>query len=273
LTFCMNRSLFEEDVTEDKIGYDSKVHVINREGHKLMERKETMNPAKLYSTEEKQIYIYSSLNFGADTYGYCVAAYDDRCLQDDKYRVFKEIVSVALESIKQKEELNRMNLKLQQLYMQDPMTGLYNRFGYINQADNYLQSHNNEIFLIYADVDNLKTINDNYGHEKGDQAIMGVAEAIKKVFGDECLCVRMGGDEFLIMDGSNREQTIIDKEQAVLDYARAYSERMGFPFTVCASMGHISSAENKESLDILVRRADQKMYEVKQERKRKIAEK
>lgn len=271
LSFCLNRSLFVRDVKENKIGYDSEMIVVTREEQKELSRSMALNPKNLYPSEKKRMYLFSSLNFGADTYGYCVAAYNDKCIQYDRYRVFKEIVSVALESIKQKEELNRANQKLQQLYVQDPMTGLYNRFGYMNLAENYLREHNNEIFLIYADVDNLKMINDSYGHEMGDQAIIAVSRAIENEFGEEGICVRMGGDEFLVMIAGNNEQVIIEKEKAVLAYAKEYGQRKDLPFTAYASMGHISSAGSEENLDTLVRHADRKMYEVKQANKRRNA--
>lgn len=270
LAFCLNRSLFEEDMTGDKTGYDSEIHVVTRDREIKMTKKETMNPADYCLEEKSKIYLFSSLNFGGDTYGYCVASYDDRCLLQDRYRTFKEIASVALESIKQKEELNRMNLKLQQLYVQDPMTGLYNRFGYMNQAEQYLQEHHGEIFLIYIDVDNLKTINDSFGHGMGDMAIQGVAEALKSVFGKDSVCVRMGGDEFLVMEGSKEEQAVLEKEEAVLAYLKEYSIKNDFPFILHASMGHISSSGNRESLEVLVKQADHKMYEIKQKRKKGI---
>lgn len=268
--FCLNSSLFEEDAEREKHGYEQKLHVCTRKFEKKMDRRSTLEPSELFEDKTPQIYIYSSVYFGGDTYGYGVAPYQNNFIQNDRFRSFKEMVTVALESIRQREELNRMNLKLQQLYVQDPLTGLYNRFGYMNQAERFIQSHNNEIFLIYIDVDNLKTINDSYGHAVGDLAIRSTAQAIKSVFGDEGICVRMGGDEFLVMDASRDEQEILKKEQAVLDYLKDYGERTGFPYTLHASMGHINSAGSGESLEMLVKQADNKMYEVKQKRKKGI---
>ena len=270
VAFCLNSSLFEEEMAGDKQGYDHLMHVCTRAFEAEMDRKRTLDPSELFAEESGQIYIYSSVYFGRDTYGYAVAPYQDNYMKNDRYRSFKEMVAIALESIRQREELSRMNVKLQQLYVQDPMTGLYNRFGYMNQAEKYLQSHENKIYLIYVDVDNLKTINDSYGHAVGDLAIRGVAQAIKNVFGNDGVCVRMGGDEFLVMDGSRDEAEVKAKEQAVLEYLEDYSKRISLPFVLRASMGYISSAGSNESLEMLVKQADNKMYEVKQKRKKGI---
>lgn len=268
LVLCLNSSLFQEEMAGEKRGYDNILHVITKQEEFNVEKSRTFEPARLFPEENHKIYMFSSLTFGSDTYGYSIAIYEDKLMKNDLYRAFKESATVALESIRQREELSRMNMKLQQLYVQDPMTGLYNRFGYMNQAERYLLSHNREIYLIYIDVDNLKSINDNYGHAMGDLAIRGVAQAIKMVFGDDCICVRMGGDEFLVMDASKEEQAIFAKEQAVLDYLEDYSKRISCPFILNASMGHINSAGSNESLEVLVKQADNMMYEVKQKRKK-----
>ena len=225
-------------------------------------------PTNPVITKEDKIYIFASLNFGKDTYGYIVAVYEDKLFRNDLYRTFKETVALALENVRQREELRRTNLKLQQLYVQDPLTGLYNRFGYMNQAEKYLQMHDREIYLIYIDVDHLKEINDSYGHAMGDLAIKGVAEAIKASFGNDSICVRMGGDEFLVMNDSRQEEVIIDREDAITHYLEEYSRENRLPFVLHASIGHISSVGSQESLEVLVKQADDKMYEVKQRQKK-----
>ena len=80
----------------------------------------------------------------------------------------------------------------------------------------------------------------------------------------------MGGDEFLVMDASKDEAEVKAKEQAVLEYLEDYSKRISLPFVLHASMGYISSAGSEESLEMLVKQADNKMYEVKQKRKKGI---
>lgn len=268
LVLCLNSSLFEEDITDEKADYDNTLYVLTKREKLKLEKKETLEPARFFENQGAKIYLYSSLTFGRDTYGYSIAVYENALLQDDIYRSFKESATVALESIRQREELRRMNEKLQQLYVQDPMTGLYNRFGYMNQAQQYLQEHGNAIYLVYVDVDNLKTINDHYGHAMGDWAICTVAEAIREIFGKDSVCVRMGGDEFLVLDGSTAEEILLEKERQVELWLKEYSRRSDAPFVLHASMGHVSSVGSTETLELLVKQADDRMYIEKQKRKK-----
>lgn len=178
-----------------------------------------------------------------------------------------ETVSLALVNIRQRENLSRLNLKLEQLYIQDQMTGLYNRFGYMNHAKSYMQKYDGDVYLLYMDMDNLKELNDQYGHTMGDKAIKGMAQAIKSVFSDDSVCVRMGGDEFFVMKYCKSEEEVIHRIEKMTKYMDDYSVRVKLPLPLKASVGYINTAHSRESLEVLVKKADAKMYEVKQKTK------
>ena len=269
MALCLNYSLFEEDMSGAKTEYDKEVLVVTKQKQIKMLKEQTFDSEYLTNIgiKKSSIYLYSSLHLDDDTYGYAVVAYNDELMKYDLHRTVMETASMALENIRQREDLNRMNRKLQQLYVQDPMTGLYNRFGYVYHAQRYLELHDGKIYLIYMDMDNLKKINDNYGHANGDRAISGIAQAIKTVFGEDNICVRMGGDEFLIMDSSRSEDEIIKKEEDFHNYLKDYSQKIYFPLELKVSMGHINSADSNESLEMLVKKADAKMYESKRRKK------
>lgn len=178
-----------------------------------------------------------------------------------------ETISLALVNIRQRENLSRLNLKLEQLYIQDQMTGLYNRFGYMNHAKSYMQKYDGDVYLLYMDMDNLKELNDQYGHSMGDKAIKGMAQAIKTVFSDDSVCVRMGGDEFLVMKYCKSEDEVIRRIEKMTKYMDDYSARVKLPLPLKASVGYINTAHSRESLEVLVKKADAKMYEVKQKTK------
>ena len=152
--------------------------------------------------------------------------------------------------------------------MRDQLTGLYNRFGYVQLAQQYFAEQCGRIYLVYVDVDNLKTINDNYGHAMGDKAIKGVADAIKEVYREENILVRMGGDEFLVIGKEAGDEVLSEKENAVGIFLKEYSEREKLPFVLTASMGHVHNLKNAISLETLVKNADARMYEIKQRRKK-----
>ena len=76
-------------------------------------------------------------------------------MKNSLHRTFMETIALALVNIRQRENLGRLNSKLEQLYIQDQMTGLYNRFGYMNLAKAYMQKYDGDVYLLYMDMDNL----------------------------------------------------------------------------------------------------------------------
>ena len=111
-----------------------------------------------------------------------------------------------------KEELlarikNHLNLKLAMdrikiIANTDELTTVYNRrYGYeiIVEQINYCQKNQDVFTLCYIDIDNLKTINDLYGHEKGDMLICSVVKALKSKLNKKHSICRMGGDEFIVI--------------------------------------------------------------------------
>lgn len=218
--------------------------------------------------KEERIFLLGSLHFNKNTFGYSETVYEDKLMKNHLHRTLMETVSLALENIRQKEEVRRINERLQELYVRDQLTGLYNRFGYVQLAQQYFAEQCGRVYLVYVDVDNLKTINDNYGHAMGDKAIKGVADAIKEVYREDNILVRMGGDEFLVIGKEAGEEVLSEKEKAVGSFLKKYSEREKLPFILTASMGHVHNLKNEISLEALVKSADARMYEIKQRRKK-----
>lgn len=270
MALCLNNSLFEEDLDGNKEGYDEMVYVASRDIHTKMKRSKTMDIASLNLRAEKEhrMFLFSALHLDGDTYGYAVAPYQDVYMKNHLHRTFLETISLALVNIRQRENLSRLNLKLEQLYVQDQMTGLYNRFGYMNRAQSYMQKYDGDVYLFYIDMDNLKVLNDRYGHTMGDKAIKGMAQAIKNVFADDSVCVRMGGDEFLVMKYCKSEEEVRGRVEKMVKYMDDYSIKTRLPLPLKASIGYINTAHSRESLEVLVKKADAMMYEAKQKRKR-----
>ncbi len=96
----------------------------------------------------------------------------------------------------------------------DELTGLYNRRGFLIHGSEYMKRAcrlKNDLLVFYADLDNLKQINDEFGHQEGDRALVRVAEVFKSTFRDSDITARFGGDEFtalVIDDFTNGVDTI-----------------------------------------------------------------
>ena len=91
---------------------------------------------------------------------------------------------------------------LKAMSLVDDLTGLYNRRGFLTLAEQELKMAKRtkrETFLLFADLDGLKEINDTFGHLEGDQALIDIARIFKKSFREPDIPARIGGDEFVIL--------------------------------------------------------------------------
>jgi len=96
----------------------------------------------------------------------------------------------------------RMENELRAMALRDSLTGLYNRRGFSLLAEQQLKIASREkhnMLLLYIDLDDLKTINDCYGHPEGDQALQGVGRTLQETFRKSDLIARIGGDEFVVL--------------------------------------------------------------------------
>ena len=159
--------------------------------------------------------------------------------------------------------------KMDEMYKRDALTGLLNRVAFQNSFREIRFNPKNAgkpITVIMSDLDGLKYINDNFGHADGDNAIKAVADALKKACPDHALCARFGGDEvFAVIVGECDAQGIVKNISRFLD---EYNNNSGLTYFTKASSGAYTTVLNNE-FDIrhALKIADEKMYEVKKEKK------
>lgn len=162
--------------------------------------------------------------------------------------------------------------KLEALSQTDELTGLLNRRGFFNLAqDKYLfslASHQNGI-LFYADMDGLKRINDTYGHSEGDAAIISMSKILIQTFSSTDIVGRIGGDEFVILC-PNQDTSYMEKVNLKINQLCAlYNKESNIPYTLSISIGGIFYAyEDSESLEYLLSRADKILYDKKRLKKK-----
>lgn len=166
----------------------------------------------------------------------------------------KIFMSVAKDVTEQKEyEKNLINIS----YL-DFLTGLYNRRYY---DEVYLKSdyHCVNTFVIYGDMNNLKSLNDYYGHLMGDKAIQTCAEVLKKVFDKDATLFRFGGDEFLIITCG------YTKQECIQSIERVNEELTQVDFNHVPIGISLGIAELKDGNDMnhTIMQAETRMYEYK----------
>lgn len=170
--------------------------------------------------------------------------------------------------------LKRTVTKLNGMWVHDTMTKLYNRAGFYYCVEPLFREYQKEdehVFLMFIDVDGLKPINDNMGHEMGDALICEMAEIIKQFTNQHRMAMRYGGDEFVIFGCCKSGET----EESLIEEVRTRmvqrNGRRVYPFEVKASIGNtVYRAKDMESLEQMIEIADKKMYE---EKRRKREEK
>lgn len=157
--------------------------------------------------------------------------------------------------------------KLQKESTFDDLTGLHNRRGFMSFAKHHIKVANRSkwpMILFYADLDNLKWINDSFGHQEGDQAIATMATMIKEVFRDSDIVARVGGDEFvaLALDADlsfvkNILKRLNEKKKA---HCQLYSLSLSVGFACYDPV-------NPCTIEELMDKADQSMYVNKRTKK------
>jgi two-component system, cell cycle response regulator len=153
--------------------------------------------------------------------------------------------------------------EIRSLAVTDELTGLYNRRGFLASATAQLKlahRHAENVLLLYCDVDNLKEINDSFGHQAGDVALVRAAVALKETFRDSDILARLGGDEFAVLasDASfpNRN-TIVSRIEKSLEKWNAEDARYNLSFSIGVAR---FNPQASVSLGELMARADEDMY-------------
>jgi diguanylate cyclase (GGDEF)-like protein len=153
--------------------------------------------------------------------------------------------------------------EIRNLAVTDELTGLYNRRGFLASATHQLKmAHRNaeDVLLLFCDVDNLKGINDTFGHHEGDLALIRAANALKATFRDSDILARLGGDEFAVLasDASTpSRQAIVPRIEKSLEQANAARFRYSLSFSIGIAR---FDPRNPASLGELMAMADRQMY-------------
>ena len=225
-----------------------------------------MLPDMYEERDEPSVFYFSPVHFNSDTFGYSVVRND--LSQHQKinfvYRNWIRYINNAL-------EMARTRARLELLSIKDMDTGLYNRRGLQQKiVDMRRFGQGKNILIIMADMDGLKNINDNFGHHEGDFGLRVIADSMTSVSDNNEICVRNGGDEFLLIGvGDYTKDTAEEKVNKILNEINRRSEESGKPYSVSASLGFCCDLlQSDTNIDKLMAIADEKMYENKRKRKK-----
>lgn len=160
-------------------------------------------------------------------------------------------------------ERHRSRRMLQNLSLSDELTGLLNRRGFLTLAPKHIkiaQREKWELLVFFIDLDDLKVINDTFGHPDGDRALRTVANILRATFRTSDVLARIGGDEFIVL-AINASDSSIDTMTARLEENVERFTSDGVPYEVSISYGVARfDPGHQDSLEDMIAKADQALY-------------
>jgi len=168
----------------------------------------------------------------------------------------------------------RVQNKLMGYSVLDSMTKLNNRRGMEIRVSDLLSisEKDDKVLAVVVDMDGLKRINDNYGHNEGDYAIMTIASVVRCMTEGTEVSARAGGDEFYIIGVGDYSEDIIKKRiERFYSMLAEQNKGAGKPYEITASVGFaIKNVSEISDISQLIDIADSRMYTNKKERKKRL---
>lgn len=194
---------------------------------------------------------------------------------DDAFRSLVSYTGLQIGRVVDRERaqasLRKQAAALREQSTMDELTGLLNRRGFLELAGDRLRTVKNgqqRAFLVFADLDGMKRINDELGHEAGDLALIEAAGVLRRTLRSTDLVARLGGDEFVafawetgVFDGASLTRRL-EAEVATVN------AEPGRRWSLAISFGISRPEARDEPITAMLKRADELMYAQKQARKR-----
>lgn len=225
------------------------------------------------TADENVVSFVMPIHYQEHFFGYCIIGYCDMVTEADLIKQWMLELGNAVESVLKKQILQNITEKLDRMSAFDGLTGLYNRVGFQIQADKYkmyAKSSGRSLYISFIDIDGLKKVNDTYGHHEGDWLIKAIAECLRKASREEEVCMRFGGDEFIVLGLENvADGRHLEFEQEFQNHIRQVNESQKREYPVSASIGSYTIDDVEHTnLQIVIERADMEMYLRKKKKKR-----
>ena len=164
--------------------------------------------------------------------------------------------------------LDQAMVRLEELAMTDPLTGIRNRRCFMQAAALEFERatrHSRPMAVVLIDVDHFKRINDRYGHQVGDKALIDIAQACQATLRKTDLLARFGGEEFIVLlpeTGQREAVRLAERMRSAVatDVQLPDRARTG---VVTISLGAVALSRATPTLDLLIQAADQALYDAK----------
>lgn len=220
--------------------------------------------------EGNNVHIFTPIFLNDFICGYMVTTNSIHLLMDDKLYDFENKFNRILVSFKRNKQLNELNGQLSELMEQDSLTRVKNRTAYEKYLKrlerDFIEGENDPFAVVYFDINNLKMVNDMYGHEKGDAYIKNSCRLMCNTFKHSPM-FRIGGDEFVsiaINDDFKNRHELLRQMREHMDKLKEKGDSVPLTERISIASG---MAEYDRTLDedfaSIFKRADEIMYENK----------
>lgn len=189
--------------------------------------KKSILPDYIYANSHSS-YIYTPLFFENREFGYIALSYKNNILSY-QFDFLTWIVNVSrmLRNICESKQTDLLVNRLEDIYMRDDLTGLYNRQGFRILAEPFLEqakAKKENLLTMIFDLDDLKAINDTFGYSEGSFAIQVLGHALKHTGRDGLITARLGGDEFYVLASGLAEADAKEITLTVNKYLENYNK-------------------------------------------------
>ena len=277
---CLDQAFVESMETPEKntkirtTGYSETLDVIYGMKDGVTVHRQTLNrydyvPNYDPNSPESTVYLFVPIHSGAECLGYYVTKNYTKIVKDFYLNSLLLHFISAFERARQNIRLEKLNQLLSDISVRDELTGLYNRMGYekiVIPCLNELRQSKRKAIIMVADINRMKTINDQYGHLVGDTAIKIVANVLRSSIPSGWKTVRYGGDEYVTI-GEFRDDLDMEATKAmIIEKAERISKDLCLPFHISVSVGYvIIDPDNTLKNEEYFRMADEAMYAMKKE--------
>lgn len=266
----LHASLEESKLLDDMyvcVGLKERLHIDNN--YVPFKRRELL-PSELID-DTPQCFYFSPIHYEDMCFGY--DAYRFRSAYEGGNMCVRWNIAIAnfIQNMRMKEKMNALIAELENMYVQDVLTGLYNRRGfekYGRMQFSQARASESMICVLAIDMDGLKPVNDIYGHHEGDSALRSVGYAIREAERPGQIAARIGGDEFEVIFPCCSEDDVKEWIKTFELSLENYNKKSQKPYSVYASCGYtVGVPTANDTIESYMNDSDDKMYKNKVENK------
>lgn len=239
----------------------------NKKNIRELIKTQNLVPAKFISPEEGSVFLIMPIFHHLYVHGYFVSKNNISMLDDNFGYNWTKTFGNSIERFRKRNMYKIVSQQNFKLSTRDTLSGMLNRIGLEKLAKPFYENNKKSgltTVLFFVDINSMKTINDKFGHLHGDLAVKTISAATMEVVPKNWLCIRYGGDEFLVV-GNGKDYHGEDYCTLIANRIAKKTSVMQLPYVLSASIGTITLQPNSTlTLEQAVEEVDKIMYAKKQ---------